>query len=248
MTDRGWVGECIQASKRAAAAGGVGIGRPAGRGVPVVPASAVPMGLTGPVRGVGGPAPGIMQPRAPAVAGAPINYARPGMPPGMAPPPGFPGLPPGMMPPPGFPGLPPGMMPPPGFPPGMRPPFVRPHSPTARACVRAGTDTAGRVGARTGHGPARGAAGCAARPVDRRTKPPPRVHGEPPYGVRVCVCVCVCVCGRAAAGSVACRTCAHTQKNTNHTPWVAKTMMTTMTQARGADVHGGRRRPVAGRT
>ncbi|KAG0005718.1 hypothetical protein BGZ79_002637 [Entomortierella chlamydospora] len=126
---------------------GSGIAAPAGRGMPVVP-GATP-GLTGPVRGVGGPAPGMMLPRGPAAVAPPMSYGRgvpppgsipPGMPPvgfrpapGMAPPPG---MPPGMIPPSGFrpmappgaappgfhprPGMPPGA-PAPGFPPGFVP-------------------------------------------------------------------------------------------------------------------------------
>ncbi|KAG0057223.1 hypothetical protein BGZ83_000636 [Gryganskiella cystojenkinii] len=124
---------------------GSGVAAPAGRGMPVVPGAAP--GLTGPVRGVGGPAPGMMLPRGPAAAAPPMSYGRgipppggmpphgmppvgfrpmghpPGMP-GMAPPPGFrPMGPPGAGgPPPGFrPGMPPGGFPP-GFPPGPPPP------------------------------------------------------------------------------------------------------------------------------
>ncbi|EFA74520.1 putative small nuclear ribonucleoparticle-associated protein [Heterostelium album PN500] len=112
--------------------GGPGIGRAVGRGMMMTsgggapPGANNPVGLTGPVRGVGSAAPGSMMPQ-----GGPVGR---GFPPGMMPPPpGGPmgrGFPPGMMPPPppGGPmgrGFPPGMMPPPPggvFPPGMMPP------------------------------------------------------------------------------------------------------------------------------
>ncbi|KAK3819737.1 MAG: hypothetical protein J3Q66DRAFT_335336 [Benniella sp.] len=119
---------------------GSGVAAPAGRGMPVVPGAAP--GLTGPVRGVGGPAPGMMAPRGPAAAAAPVSYGRGIPPPGAIPPPGMPPgfRPPGFIPPPGLP-PPPGMVPPPGFrpmgqpggvapPPGFRPrPGMPPGAP-----------------------------------------------------------------------------------------------------------------------
>ncbi|GJQ08688.1 hypothetical protein GpartN1_g1526.t1 [Galdieria partita] len=88
-----------------------GRGFPAGRAMPIAPPpAAVPTGLTGPVRGIGGPPP-------PQSRAVPSTYGRaaPMPPPPGVPPPGFPRGPP----PPGF-----GMAPPSSFPPTQQPPAV----------------------------------------------------------------------------------------------------------------------------
>jgi len=132
--------------EHAANLAGPGRGVPTGRGIAVPPISTAPPGLSGPVRGIGGPAPQAMQPQGrggpQAVQAPPMNYNAPppGMgrgfvpPPmgrGMPPPPGM-GVPPpgrGMPPPPGMsrgmpppPGMSRGMPPPPGMSRGMPPP------------------------------------------------------------------------------------------------------------------------------
>jgi len=113
--------------KDAQATTGPGRGMPSGRGISVapttglsVPMTAAPPGLTGTVRGIGGPAPGIMQPQGRGVQPMPF----PPMGRGGPPPPGMQmgrGMPPpgmGMPPPQGMPPPPPGRgmpMPPPGI-------------------------------------------------------------------------------------------------------------------------------------